>query len=99
MQTLQLTAHTNPIQQCTVTQLPFTIGSDPDNDLVVSDKDVDSYHAAILWGKNQYWLFDVGSSSGTRIGSTQLRHQQSQALSDGNLIQVGSVIIVCNIIE
>ncbi|MBE9053752.1 ATP-binding cassette domain-containing protein [Nostocales cyanobacterium LEGE 11386] len=93
MQTLQLTAHTNPIQQCTVEQPPFTIGSDPDNDLVISDKGVDSFHAAILWVQSQYWLFDVGSSSGTRIGSTLLRHQESAALTDGTLIQVGFIII------
>ncbi|WP_414529391.1 ATP-binding cassette domain-containing protein [Nodularia chucula] len=93
MQTLQLTAHTNPTQQCKVSQVPFTIGSDPDNDLVITDTYVCSYHAAILWRQDQYLLFDLGSAVGTRIGSTLLRHQQSQALSDGNLIQVGSVII------
>ena len=97
MQTLQLITHINPTLKCKVSQVPFTIGSDPDNDLVIRDKGVDSYHAAILLVQNQYWIFDVGSSSGTLISSTfcstLLRHQQSQALSDGNLIQVGSVII------
>jgi predicted component of type VI protein secretion system len=48
MLTLHLTTHTNPTQQCTVTQIPFNIGSDPDNDLVISDKSVDSFHAQII---------------------------------------------------
>ncbi|YAF99381.1 MAG: ATP-binding cassette domain-containing protein (plasmid) [Nodularia sp. CChRGM 3473] len=93
MLTLQLTAHTNPIQEITVDQLPFTIGSDLGNDLVISDQSVDSFHARIIWKKEQYLLVDLGSSSGTRVGSTKVQSQQPQALIDETLVQVGSVII------
>lgn len=93
MLTLHLTTHTNPTQQCTVTQIPFNIGSDPDNDLVISDKSVDSFHAQIIWKQDQYLLIDLGSSSGTRIGSIQLQPHKSGSLGDATLVQVGSIII------
>lgn len=93
MQTLQLTIHTNPTQQIAVDQLPFTVGSDPGNDLVITNKDIDSFHARIIWKQEQYLIVDLSSSSGTRIGSVQVEPHQSQALTNGSLVQVGSVII------
>jgi ABC-type multidrug transport system ATPase subunit len=93
MQTLDLTIHTNPPQQCTLSQIPFNIGSDSGNDLVLGDQSVDSFHARIIWKQDQYLIVDLGSSSGTRIGSVQLQPQQPQSLNDGNLVQVGLIIV------
>ncbi len=93
MPTLELTIHTNPTQECTVNQIPFNIGSDPDNDLVINDSTVDSFHARITRQGDQYLLLDLGSSSGTRISIIQLLPNQPRALISGNLVQVGNVII------
>lgn len=93
MPTLELTIHTNPTTQCSVNQIPFNIGSDPDNDLVINDPSVDSFHARIIRQQDQYLLIDLGSSSGTRVGSIQLQPSLPQLLIPNNLVQVGTVII------
>ncbi|PHM05645.1 FHA domain-containing protein [Nostoc sp. 'Peltigera malacea cyanobiont' DB3992] len=62
MQTLHLTIHTIPIQQCTVEKTPFSIGSDKYNDLVIPDNSVDKGHAKIAFKEGQYYLLDEGST-------------------------------------
>ncbi|WGV29055.1 ATP-binding cassette domain-containing protein [Halotia branconii] len=93
MQTLDLTVHTNPTQQCTVQKTPFSIGSDKYNDLVIHDHSVDKGHAKIAFKEGQYYLVDEGSINGTRVGGIRLEAYRLKALSDGNLIQLGLVII------
>ncbi|HLO84555.1 MAG TPA: ATP-binding cassette domain-containing protein [Nostocaceae cyanobacterium] len=93
MQTLKLIVHTKPQQQCTVEQIPFNIGSDADNDLVISDKSVDSFHARIIWRQEEYLLVDLGSSSGTRLGRSELKSLQPMVLEDNSLVQVGQIVI------
>ncbi len=93
MLTLHLTVHTNPIQQCTVEKTPFSIGSDKYNNLVIHDLSVDKGHAKIVFKEGQYYLVDEGSANGTRVAGIRLEAYQFRAMSDGNLIQLGSVII------
>jgi ABC-type multidrug transport system ATPase subunit len=93
MQILELIVQTNPIQQCIVNQIPFSIGSDLGNDLVINDPTVDSFHTKIIRQQEQYLLVDLGSINGTRISNSQLKPHQPQILADGNLLQIGSVII------
>ncbi|NEU83120.1 ATP-binding cassette domain-containing protein [Nostoc sp. UIC 10630] len=93
MQTLHLTIHTIPIQQCTVEKTPFSIGSDKYNDLVIPDKSVDKGHAKIAFKEGQYYLLDEGSTNGTRVGGIRLEAYRFRALTDGNLIELGSVIV------
>lgn len=93
MQTLHLTIHTIPIQQCTVEKTPFSIGSDKYNDLVIPDNSVDKGHAKIAFKEGQYYLLDEGSTNGTRVAGIRLEAYQFRALTDGNLIELGSVIV------
>lgn len=93
MPTFELTIHTNPTTECSVNQIPFNIGSDPDNDLVINDPSVDSFHARIIRQQDQYLLVDLGSSSGTHVGSIQLQPSLPQVLIPNNLVQVGAVVI------
>ncbi|WP_193200309.1 ABC transporter ATP-binding protein/permease [Nostoc sp. MG11] len=93
MLTLKLTVHTNPIQECTIDQIPYNIGSDTDNDLVINDLSVDSFHARIICQQDQYLLVDLGSSSGTRIGNIQIQPSKPQLLVDESLVQIGVVIL------
>src|SRR5215467_10150159 len=71
----------------------FTIGRDPQNDLVLSDHVVSSRHATIEERSGEYVLVDHDSRNGTYVqrGSGEpIRVRSSYSLTNGDAIRVGS---------
>ncbi len=73
---------------------PFTMGREPNNNLVVQDPLCSRYHAKIVQIKDQhgetlYQLVDMGSSNGTFVGEQRIAHHQPFWLSPGLVIKIG----------
>ena len=78
----------NQGSRCQLTPPGISIGSEADNDLQLTDDGVSQYHAMISFDGNDWYIEDLGSSTGTFIGSCQVL--QKQKLSPGDLIGVGN---------
>jgi pSer/pThr/pTyr-binding forkhead associated (FHA) protein len=75
--------------------IPFTIGREPINTLVLDDSLCSRYHARIVkqadsQGTVRYQLIDVGSSNGTFVGGQRLAPNQPFWLTSGNIIRIGT---------
>ncbi|MBD2450490.1 ATP-binding cassette domain-containing protein [Nostoc sp. FACHB-152] len=104
METLHLLVHKNPVQEysidnaCFADNKSYVIGSGKACNLVIDDPSVDVLHAIVARQDNKYYLADLDSGQGTRIGRIRLQPKQGYLLSHGTLIQVGNVIIEVEII-
>jgi len=74
----------------------FTIGRDPDNDLVVEDPRVSAFHAIIRAEPGRAFLLDT-STNGTEVAGTLLQADRA-AIADGSVVEVGDVLIVVQIL-
>jgi pSer/pThr/pTyr-binding forkhead associated (FHA) protein len=75
--------------------LPFTIGREPTNTLILEDVLCSRYHAQIVkqtdsQGTVRYQLIDVGSSNGTFVGGQRLAPNQPFWLTPGNVMRIGT---------
>ena len=70
-----------------IIELPerLKIGRTSDNDLVIAETPVSSAHAVIYWGQGRYWLHDLGSRNGTRVGGVRI---QEVPLQHGDEIMI-----------
>lgn len=64
----------------------FTIGRDPDCDLVLSSQLVSRRHAQLEWTGEELLIHDLGSSNQTRVNDKALEKEIS--LQDGDVIQI-----------
>lgn len=78
----------NKGSRCQLTPPGISIGSESDNDLQLTDGEVSQYHAMISFDGKDWYIEDLGSSTGTFIGSQKIT--QKQKLSPGDLIGVGN---------
>jgi DNA-binding NtrC family response regulator len=65
----------------------LTIGSDPANDLILSDATVSSHHCVIGVHPNGYQIKDLGSTNGTRVNDVRI---ESAFLVSGAILEIGS---------
>lgn len=77
-----------------LTMNPFTIGREPENQLVLESSFCSRYHAAIervvdLQGAVRYQLVDVGSSNGTFLNQERLLANQPAVLGTGSVVKIG----------
>jgi pSer/pThr/pTyr-binding forkhead associated (FHA) protein len=69
----------------------FHIGRSEDNDIVIHDDTVSSYHAVIYLNRdnNQYSILDLDTTNGTKINADQIAPSNYVLISDGDMITFG----------
>ncbi len=67
--------------------LPFRIGRQPDNDLVLRDSRVSRAHARIISEGGKFWIEDAGSRHGTFVNGKRI---ERQALENSDRIEFGA---------
>ncbi|HFE65792.1 MAG TPA: FHA domain-containing protein [Chloroflexi bacterium] len=73
-----------------------TIGRVPENDIVIDDTAMSSYHARIQEENGRFTIIDLNSTNGVYIsgvGQSRWKKQKEYDLSDGDKIKLGRVIL------
>ncbi len=73
-----------------VVEKVFSIGSAPDNHLVIEDASVSAHHARLLGEQDQFFLQDTGSQTGTFVNGRRINQRQ---VGCGDTIRCGQVEI------
>ena len=73
-------------------QARFTIGRDPDCDLVIPDITVSRQHAGLDRGHHGWLLIDFGSTNGTRLNGWRVR--EPVPVTPGDQVSFGAVTFV-----
>jgi hypothetical protein len=68
-----------------------SIGRRDDNDLIIDNLRVSRVHAQIRRIKNSYMLFDIDSTSGTKVNGHLIKQHQ---LSNGDVIEIADVPLI-----
>jgi len=69
-----------------VTKSEIIIGRDSTADIVIDDAYVSKWHATLKFDENALKLFDLNSTNGTRVNSTDTMHS---VLSNNDIISIG----------
>src|SRR5206468_3349031 len=80
----------------TSTREDLTIGTAPGNDLVLTDPSVSRHHCTLRITGRGLELRDLGSTNGTVIGETEIRHGYIQS---GARIKLGTTTISVEILD
>lgn len=76
------------IYQVIPLQSNITIGRDPSNTVILSDRSVSSRHAQIRIDGDNVWLEDLDSTNGTKVNEVSI---SKKCLEDGNRIDIGYI--------
>jgi len=68
---------------------PCTLGRSPQSRVFLSDASISRNHAEIFWRDQSFWIQDLGSKNGTKLGSKKL--EGPHPLKAGDQLQLGSV--------
>src|SRR5688572_4460753 len=68
---------------------PCTLGRSPGNRVVLSDASISRNHAEIFFRDGAYWIHDLGSKNGTKIGPKRI--EGPSPLKAGDKLQLGSI--------
>jgi serine/threonine protein kinase len=71
-----------------------TIGRDPENDIVISAKQVSRHHAYILCDQTGFSVTDIKSTNGTFINSSLIPPKQPQPIQPGDVLGIGPVTLM-----
>lgn len=78
----------------------ISIGRDPLSDIVINDPEISRQHAKLVKGQDGYTIEDFGSTNGTFIDGLQLQAHIATDLIPGQLVSMGSgVILLYNILN
>ena len=64
----------------------YSIGRDQSNRIVINDPKVSRWHARIIFEKDEFYIFDLGSKNGVIVNNEIINHVK---LSEGDSIQIG----------
>ncbi|HOJ93084.1 MAG TPA: FHA domain-containing protein [Dictyoglomaceae bacterium] len=68
-----------------------TIGREPENDITLIHPTVSRFHAKIIQNDGKYFIEDINSANGTLVNGIKVARE---LLHDGDIIQVGDVVLV-----
>jgi phosphoserine phosphatase RsbU/P len=68
---------------------PCTLGRSPGNKVVLSDASISRNHAEIFYRDGTWWIHDLGSKNGTKIGTKRI--EGPSPLKAGDKLQLGSI--------
>ncbi len=74
-----------------INKIPFKIGRDQKNDMVMKSKIVSREHAQIVKAKDGFAIVDLDSQNGTFVNGTRIKES---VLRDGDEILIGGILIV-----
>jgi pSer/pThr/pTyr-binding forkhead associated (FHA) protein len=74
-----------------INQIPFKIGRDPNNDVVLESKIVSRGHAQIVRAKEGLTIVDLNSHNGTFVNGTRIKEA---ILRDGDEILIGGILVL-----
>ncbi|ACE83200.1 FHA domain-containing protein [Cellvibrio japonicus] len=69
----------------------YSIGSAPDNQLVIKDEDIDPVHAKVIREDNKFFLKDNNSHSGCFVNGQRITQKE---IIPGDILRFGSVEII-----
>jgi len=75
----------------TINKIPFKIGRDQKNDLVLESKIVSRGHAQIVTAKESLAIVDLDSHNGTFVNGTRIKEAP---LQDGDEILIGEILLL-----
>lgn len=78
-----------PLGKTALEATVFTIGSSPDNQLVIDDMKVSAHHAEIRQEGQSYSITDLGSTHGTYVNAHRLDWNTAYPLAPGSTITIG----------
>jgi hypothetical protein len=78
-------------QRVLVDSIPFSIGSNYTNNLVLDHPEVSGRHASILFKRGSYYLIDEQSTNGTKLNGQRLKPKEQMNLQNGNIITFSKV--------
>ncbi|QQL44378.1 FHA domain-containing protein [Sulfuriroseicoccus oceanibius] len=88
MSTLHIKLADGTDERITLTKEITTVGRDRQNDVVINDESVSTFHAEIRLEDGVHILRDAGSTNGIRVNGDRVSEAQ---LNDGDLLRFGSV--------
>ena len=88
-----------PSGQTILGPIGLTIGSSPDNSLVIDNIKVSAHHAEIRPEEQGFSITDLGSIHGTYVNGERLDFNTPQKLNRGNLIAIGDTVFTYNVEE
>ena len=77
-------------QEFPLTQVPVTVGRQPESTIVLADPQVSRQHAVISYQAGRYVVQDLGSANGTFINERRIT--APQALREGDQLRMGNTI-------
>ncbi len=88
-----------PSSQTILGPVGLTIGSSPDNSLVIDNIKVSAHHAEIRPEEQGFSITDLGSIHGTYVNGERLDFNTPRKLNRGNLIAIGDTVFTYDIEE
>lgn len=88
-----------PSGQIILESTVFTIGSSPDNSLVIDNLKVSAHHAEIRPEEQGFSITDLGSIHGTYVNGERLDFNTLHMLSQGNSIAIGDAVYTYHVTE
>src|SRR5271157_2093338 len=88
-----------PSSQTILGPVGLTIGSSPDNSLVIDNIKVSAHHAEIRPEEQGFSITDLGSIHGTYVNGERLDFNTPHKLNQGNLIAIGDTMFTYDVEE
>ncbi len=87
------------VEEFELTKPTSSVGRQPGNDIVLKTSAVSRYHAQFDVAEGRVFLVDLGTVNGTFVNDVQLEPNGRIMLNDGDVIQMGDMMLVFSLPE